>query len=58
MHPEFGDVSLEELLATWVTHDHAHVVQIARVLEKDFGRWAGPWRAYFSALRGEVAADR
>lgn len=55
VHPEFGDVTLEELLATWVTHDHAHLVQIARVLEKDFGRWAGPWRAYFSALRGEAA---
>jgi hypothetical protein len=58
VHPEFGDVTLEELLATWVTHDLAHVVQIARVLEKHFGRWAGPWRAYFSALRSELPAGR
>jgi hypothetical protein len=56
-HPEFGIVTLEQLLATWVTHDHAHVVQIARVLEKYFGRWAGPWRAYFSALRSEGAVE-
>jgi hypothetical protein len=51
LHPTLGDVTLEELLATWVTHDYAHVLQIARVLEKHFGRWTGPWRAFFSALQ-------
>jgi len=52
IHPEFGPVTLEQLLATWVTHDYAHIVQIARVAEKHYGRWVGPWRAYFSTLRG------
>jgi len=55
IHPEFGEVTLEQLLATWVTHDLAHLVQIARIVEKYYGRWAGPWRRYFSALKNEPA---
>ena len=51
VHPEFGTVTLEQLLATWVTHDYAHIVQIARIAEKHHGQWVGPWRAYFSVLR-------
>ena len=51
VHPEFGSVTLEQLLATWMTHDFAHVTQIARVLTRHYGRWVGPWKAYFSALR-------
>ena len=50
-HPELGSVTLEQLLATWVTSDCAHLVQIARVLTKYHGRFAGPWRRYFSLLR-------
>jgi hypothetical protein len=50
-HPAFGRVSLEQLLGTWVTHDFAHLTQVARVLTKEAGRHAGPWRAYFSVLR-------
>jgi len=52
-HPEFGAVTFEQLLATWVTHDFAHIVQIARVAARHYGRHAGPWRAYFSLLRGQ-----
>jgi hypothetical protein len=51
IHPEFGSVSLEQLLATWMTHDFAHLTQISRVLTKHYGQWIGPWKAYFSALR-------
>lgn len=54
-HPAFGLVTLEQLLGTWVTHDFAHLTQIARVLTKDAGRHAGPWRAYFNLLRNEPA---
>jgi hypothetical protein len=50
-HPEFGSVTLEQLLATWMTHDFAHVTQIARVLTRHYGQWTGPWKAYFSVLR-------
>ncbi len=44
-------VTLEQLLETWVTHDFAHVVQMARIATKHYGRWIGPWRAYFSLLQ-------
>jgi uncharacterized damage-inducible protein DinB len=52
-HPEFGPVTLEQLLACWATHDMAHVAQISRVLTRAFGRFVGPWRKYFSLLQGE-----
>jgi len=50
IHPEFGRVTLAELMACWVTHDLAHVAQIARVLTRFHGRGVGPWRKYFSLL--------
>ena len=30
-HPEFGVVTLSQLLSTWVAHDLDHLVQVARV---------------------------
>jgi len=51
LHPEFGAVTLEQLLGTWVTHDFAHLTQIARVSTRFFGRHVGPWTKYFSLLR-------
>ena len=50
IHPEFGSVTLEQLLMCWVTHDLAHVAQIARVLVRHFGKRIGPWTKYFSLL--------
>jgi uncharacterized damage-inducible protein DinB len=52
LHPEFGAVTLDQLLACWVTHDYAHVSQISRVLVRHFGRQVGPWSKYFSLLAG------
>lgn len=52
VHPEFGQVTLEQLLACWATHDMAHVAQISRLLTRAFGRQVGPWRKYFSLLQG------
>jgi hypothetical protein len=45
-HPEFGSVTLRQLLATWVTHDLGHVAQTARVMAKQYRDAIGPWRAY------------
>jgi hypothetical protein len=45
-HPEFGRVTLRQLLATWVTHDLGHIAQIARVMAKQYREAIGPWRAY------------
>ena len=55
IHPEFGTVTLEQLLACWATHDMAHVAQISRLLTRAFGRQVGPWRKYFSLLQGGSA---
>lgn len=49
-HPEFGAVTLRQLLATWVAHDLGHVVQVARVMARQYGDAVGPWRAYLSVL--------
>ena len=52
-HPEFGPVSLEQLMATWATHDMAHIAQISRLLTRSFGRHVGPWKKYFSLLAAQ-----
>ena len=51
IHPEFGPVTLDQLLACWVAHDMAHVSQISRILTRAFGRHVGPWTRYFSLLK-------
>ena len=45
-HPEFGAVTLRQLLATWVVHDLGHIAQTARVMAKQYREAIGPWRAY------------
>ena len=50
MHPELGQVTLGQLLATWVVHDLDHVGQIARTLAKVYTAAVGPWTAYLSIL--------
>lgn len=55
VHPEFGPVTLGQLLACWATHDLAHIAQIARLLTRSFGQDVGPWRKYFSLLQGAEA---
>ena len=46
VHPEFGIVTMRQLLATWVAHDLGHVAQISRVMAKQYRDAVGPWRAY------------
>ena len=45
-HPEFGRVTLGQHLATWVAHDLDHLVQIARVMGRQYTEAVGPWRKY------------
>ena len=49
-HPAFGAVTLRQLLATWVAHDLGHIVQVARVMAKQYRDAVGPWRAYLSVM--------
>jgi len=50
VHPEFGDVSLAELIASWVAHDLTHIRQITQVMAKKYTDAVGPWREYLSIL--------
>lgn len=50
IHPAFGTVTLEHLLATWVAHDLGHIAQICRVMAKQYKTAVGPWREYLPIL--------
>ena len=52
-HPQLGVVTLRQLLATWVAHDLDHVMQISRVLARQYADEVGPWRAYLRIISGE-----
>jgi hypothetical protein len=49
-HPEFGAVSLRQLLSTWVAHDLGHIAQAARVMARQYRDAVGPWRAYLPVM--------
>ncbi len=50
MHPELGEVTLEQLLATWVVHDLNHIRQIVTGLAQKYSDNVGVWREYLSIL--------
>jgi DinB superfamily len=50
VHPELGEVTLSELIASWVAHDLTHIRQIVVHLAKKFGPSVGPWKDYLSIL--------
>jgi hypothetical protein len=51
VHPEFGDVTLRQLVSTWVAHDLGHLVQISRVMARQNTEDAGPWVRYLKVLQ-------
>lgn len=51
-HPEFGAVTLRQLLATWAVHDLTHIRQLVTVLAQKYDQAVGPWREYLSILKG------
>lgn len=51
IHPELGDVSLKELLASWVVHDLGHISKISRVMAKQYKAEIGPWIAFLRILK-------
>ncbi|MFZ6014226.1 MAG: DinB family protein, partial [Bacteroidota bacterium] len=50
IHPAFGEVTLAQLLATWVVHDLNHLAQISRVMAKQYKEEVGPWIEYLRIL--------
>ena len=51
IHPEFGKVTLYQLLSTWVAHDLTHIAQISRVMAKHYQFKVGPWKQYLPILK-------
>lgn len=51
MHPVLGEVTLRNLLSTWVVHDLAHIAQITRVMAKQYKEDIGPWNEFFRILK-------
>ncbi len=50
MHPSLGEVTLRNLMATWVVHDLTHIAQITRVMAKQYKEEMGPWPEFFRIL--------
>ena len=50
-HPQFGVVTMRQLLATWVAHDMGHLSQVVRVMARRYSTAVGPWQAYLSILK-------
>jgi hypothetical protein len=50
IHPEFGEVSLRQLLSAWVVHDLNHLAQIARVMAFQYKEDTGPWYRYLRII--------
>lgn len=51
IHPVFGEVTLAQLLATWVVHDLNHLAQISRVMAYQYIDAVGPWIQYLGILK-------
>ncbi|MCP5022508.1 MAG: DinB family protein [bacterium] len=49
-HPEFGAVTLGQLLSAWVVHDLGHLAQISRAMAARYRNAVGPWRGYLPVL--------
>lgn len=50
LHPTLGEVTMRQLLATWVVHDHNHVAQLQGALSAYYASDVGPWRSFLGIL--------
>ena len=51
IHPVFGEVTLRQLLSTWVVHDLNHLAQVTRVMAYQYKDNVGPWSEYLRILK-------
>ncbi len=49
-HPEFGGVTMGQMMAAWVVHDLNHIAQLAKAMAFQYKDSTGPWEAYLSIL--------
>lgn len=50
-HPQFGEVTLRQLLSAMVVHDLSHISQVLRVMSKQYKEEVGPWAEFFRLLK-------
>jgi uncharacterized damage-inducible protein DinB len=50
IHPSLGEVTLRQLLATWVAHDLNHLGQVAEVMARQYRLEVGPWSEMLDIL--------
>ena len=50
-HPALGTVTLGQLLSSWVVHDLDHIVQVSRVMARQYTEAVGPWVEYMRVLK-------
>lgn len=50
-HPDFGPVTLSQLLATWAAHDLTHLHQISRTMAHQYRETVGPWTVYLGVMK-------
>jgi len=56
-HPTLGEVTLRELLATWVVHDLGHIAQVSRVMAKHYKGDVGPWTRFLPVLSDRTGQE-
>jgi uncharacterized damage-inducible protein DinB len=50
LHPTLGEVTMRQLLATWVVHDHNHMAQLHGAIAAHYVAEVGPWRSFLGIL--------
>lgn len=50
LHPVLGEVTLRQLMSTWVIHDLTHIAQATRVMAKQYKEEMGPWLEFFRIM--------
>ncbi|MBX3356578.1 MAG: DinB family protein [Phycisphaeraceae bacterium] len=51
LHPVLGEVTLDQVMATWVAHDLNHLAQIAKAMAWQYREAVGPWHDFLGVLR-------
>lgn len=49
-HPDFGPVTVRQLIAAWTVHDLNHLHQVAKSMAYQYRDDVGPWRQYLTIL--------
>lgn len=53
IHPDFGEVTLAQLLSARVVHGLNHIAQISRVIARQYKDDVGPWLEYLGILKNK-----